>query len=123
MLLDIKLKKSSKIFVKKVKNPNSYGVLEEKNNKPLIIHEKPKSFISYNAVIGVYMYNFSVVNQAKNLIPSKRNEIEITDLNNIYLKNNDCEVIYLEDDSHWFDSGTFDSLLDASNFVKKISKS
>ena len=69
------------------------------------------------------MYNFSVINQAKNLIPSKRNEIEITDLNNIYLKNNDCEVIYLEDDSHWFDSGTFDSLLDASNFVKKITKS
>tara|TARA_B100001989_G_C24549207_1_gene473101 strand:+ start:3048 stop:3764 length:717 start_codon:yes stop_codon:yes gene_type:complete len=123
LLLDIKLKKSSKIFVKKVENPNSYGVLEEKNNKPLIIHEKPKSFISNNAVVGVYMYNFSVVNQAKNLIPSKRNEIEITDLNNIYLKNNDCEVIYLEDDSHWFDSGTFDSLLDASNFVKKITKS
>ena len=65
------------------------------------------------------MYNSSVVDIAKRLEPSYRNEYEITDLNNLYLKKNDCEVIKLEEESEWFDSGTFDSLLKASNFVKK----
>jgi len=113
------LKSSSKIFIKKVKNPSSYGVLEIENESPLLIHEKPKTFISNYAVLGIYMYKSSVVDIAKRLEPSNRNELEITDLNNVYLKNNDCEVVTLEDNSKWFDSGTFDSLLKASNFVKK----
>ena len=113
------LKNSSKIFIKKVKNPSPYGVLEIENESPLLIHEKPKTFISNYAVLGIYMYKSSVVDIAKRLEPSNRNELEITDLNNVYLKNNDCDVVRLEENSEWFDSGTFDSLLKASNFVKK----
>ena len=112
------LNKSSKIFVKKVKNANSYGVLEVCNNAPKLIHEKPQKFISNFAVVGLYMYKSSVTDQVKKLNPSKRGELEISDLNNIYLKSGECDVVYLEDDSSWFDSGTFDSLLKASNFVK-----
>ena len=118
-IIGTKMKYSARIFVKKLENPNSYGVLEEKNNVPILIHEKPNNYISDKVVVGIYMYNNSVIRLAKTLKPSKRGELEITDLNNLYLKNNDCEVIYLEDDSQWFDSGTFDSLLKASNFVKK----
>ena len=116
------LKKSSKIFVKKVENPNSYGVLEVFNNTPKLIHEKPQEFISNFAVVGLYMYTSSVIDKVKKLNPSKRGELEITDLNNIYLKGGECDVVYLEDDSSWFDSGTFDSLLKASNFVENYEK-
>ena len=113
------LKSSSKIFIKKVKNPSSYGVLEFQNNSPLLIHEKPKKFISNYAVLGIYMYKSCVIDIAKGLEPSDRNEYEISDLNNIYLKNNDCDIVTLEENSKWFDSGTFDSLLEASNFVMR----
>ncbi len=116
------LKKSSKIFVKKVENPNSYGVLEVFNDTPKLIHEKPQEFFSNFAVVGLYMYTSSVIDKVKRLNPSKRGELEITDLNNIYLKGGECDVVYLEDDSSWFDSGTFDSLLKASNFVKNYEK-
>ena len=116
------LTKSSKIFVKKVENPNSYGVLELFNDIPKLIHEKPQEFISNFAVVGLYMYTSSVIDKVKKLNPSKRGELEITDLNNIYLKSEECDVVYLEDDSSWFDSGTFDSLLKASNFVKNYEK-
>ena len=113
------LNNSSKIFIKKVKNPSSYGVLEIEKESPLLIHEKPKTFISNYAVLGIYMYKSSVVDVAKRLEPSTRNEYEITDLNNIYLKNNDCDIVILEENSKWFDSGTFNTLLEASNFVKR----
>ena len=113
------LKKSSKIFVKKVKNPNSYGVLEVFNNTPKLIHEKPKEFISNFAVVGLYMYNSSVIDKVKKLNPSKRGELEITDLNNIYLEAGECDVVYLEAESNWFDSGTFESLFSASDFVRR----
>ena len=116
------LKNSSKIFIKKVKNPSSYGVLEIKKESPRLIHEKPKKFISNYAVLGIYMYKSSVIDAAKRLKPSNRNEYEITDLNNIFLQKNDCDVIILEENSEWFDSGTFDSLLKASNFVKNYEK-
>tara|TARA_B100000989_G_C19523698_1_gene465652 strand:+ start:1294 stop:2010 length:717 start_codon:yes stop_codon:yes gene_type:complete len=118
-ILDNNLNKSSKIFVKKVKDPNMYGVLEESNKKPVFIHEKPDKYISDNAVVGLYMYNNSVIEIVKNLKPSKRGEIEITDLNNIYISENDCEVIFLEEHSIWFDSGTFESLFNASDYVKR----
>ena len=114
-----KLIKSSKIFVKEVKNPNRYGVLEIQNNEPILIHEKPKENISNYIVVGIYMYNNSVINNVKKLKPSKRGELEITDLNNIYLKNKDCEVVFMKENSVWYDSGDFDSLLNAANFVSK----
>ena len=113
------LKKSSKIFIKKVENPNNYGVLEVFNNAPKFIHEKPSKYISDNAVVGLYMYKNNVIENAKGLNPSKRGELEITDLNNIYIKKNDCEVVYLEEKSEWFDSGTFKSLFDASEYVRR----
>ena len=113
------LKKSSKIFVKKVENPNSYGVLEVFNNIPKLIHEKPKEFISNFAVVGLYMYNSSVIDKVKELNPSKRGELEITDLNNIYIEAGECDVVHLEDESNWFDSGTFESLFSASDFVRR----
>ncbi|GIR27038.1 MAG: hypothetical protein CM15mP41_2240 [Flammeovirgaceae bacterium] len=72
--------------MKKVENPNSYGVLEVLNDIPKLIHEKPQKFISNFAVVGLYMYTSSVINKVKKLNPSKRGELEITDLNNIYLK-------------------------------------
>ena len=121
-ITEMNLNKSSKIFVKKVENPNSYGVLEVFNDTPKLIHEKPKEFISNFAVVGLYMYTSSVIDKVKTLNPSKRGELEITDLNNIYLNGGECDVVYLEDDSNWFDSGTFDSLLKASNFVKNYEK-
>ena len=114
-----KLIKSSKIFVKEVKNPNSYGVLKLDNDIPKLIYEKPKQNISNYIVVGIYMYDNSVINKVKKLKPSKRGELEITDLNNIYLKKRDCEVVFMEKNSVWFDSGDFDSLLNASNFVSK----
>ena len=114
-----KLIKSSKIFVKEVKNPNRYGVLEIQNNEPILIHEKPIKYISDYAVVGLYMFSENVITEVKKLKASKRGELEITDLNNLYLKSNDCEVVYLENDSVWFDSGTFDSLLEASIYIKR----
>ena len=119
LIVDKNFNKPSRIFVKKVEKPNSYGVLEVDNYNPKLIHEKPEKFISNFAVVGLYMYTSSVINQVRKLKPSKRGELEITDLNNIYIKNGECDVVYLENDSSWFDSGTFDSLLKASNFVKK----
>ena len=114
-----KLTKSSKIFVKEVRNPNKYGVLEIQNNEPIFIHEKPKEHISNYIVVGIYMYNNSVINKVKKLKPSNRGELEITDLNNLYIKKKDCEIIYMERNSVWFDSGDFDSLLNASNFISR----
>ena len=114
-----KLMKSSKIFIKEVKNPNRYGVLEIQNNEPILIHEKPTENISNYIVVGIYMYDNSVINKVKKLQPSNRGELEITDLNNQYLKNEDCEIVYMEKNSVWFDSGDFDSLLNAANFVSR----
>ena len=119
VIKDGKLNKSSKIFVKKVKNANRYGVLEEIKNKPILIHEKPLKYISDNAVLGMYMYKNNVIDIVKKLKPSKRGELEITDLNNIYINENECDVVYMEEKSIWFDSGTFESLFDASEYVKK----
>jgi len=113
------LSKGSKIFLKKVDNPNRYGVMEmDSNFNPIAIHEKPSINISNFAVVGLYMFDNSVIKIAEKLIPSKRNELEITDINNIFLKNKNCECVYLPINSKWFDSGTFDSLLEASNYVK-----
>ena len=119
LILNKNLKKSSRIFVKEVANPNSYGVLGLQNKKPILIHEKPKKHISNYIVTGIYMYNNSVVNEVKKLKPSDRGELEITDLNNNYIKKGDCEVVYMEKNSVWFDSGDFDSLLNAANFVSR----
>ena len=82
-----------------------------------MIHEKPNNYISDNAVVGLYMYKNNVIEIVKNLKVSQRGELEITDLNNIYINKNDCDVIYLENNSVWFDSGTFEALFYASEYV------
>tara|TARA_B100000989_G_C19480376_1_gene444850 strand:- start:470 stop:1186 length:717 start_codon:yes stop_codon:yes gene_type:complete len=121
-IIDKSLRNSAKIFVKKVKNPNQYGVLEKIKNDKFIIHEKPKINISNLAVVGLYMFTNSVIEKVKKLKPSERGELEITDINNEYLFENDCEIILLEKDSKWFDSGTFDSLLEASIYIRDNKK-
>ncbi len=105
------------IYTIKSKNPEKYGVIDlDENNKIISIEEKPINPKSNNIVIGLYMYPNSVIEFAKKLKPSKRNELEITDLNNLYLAENKLKCFVLEDVS-WFDCGTIDNLLEANNFI------
>ena len=111
---------SPSIHCFQVNEPERYGVIELKNKKPYKIIEKPINYVSDWAVTGLYSYGPEVVNIAKNLSPSKRGELEITDINNIYLKNNNLKVNFLPNNNIWLDTGTFQSLLDANNFVASI---
>ena len=109
----------SKVFGCEVIDPHRYGVLEVSNdNIPIRIIEKPTEFVSSIAVTGLYCYNSEVINLAKSLKPSDRNELEITDINNLYIKNDNLEFCLLSKSDVWMDSGTFDSLIDASNYIK-----
>lgn len=110
------------IFTKKVSNPEDYGVLNFSNDKISNIIEKPREFISNDAVIGLYFYEKNIAQIAKKLEPSKRGELEITDLNNILINENRMSVIKLKDEMLWFDAGTHDSLLECSNFVASVQK-
>ena len=112
-------KNGGQIFLYKVNDPSRYGVAEIKNKNIIKIIEKPKKTISKYAVTGIYLYDKIVVDLVKTLKPSKRNEIEITDLNNIYLNKKRLESIILDNSFSWLDTGTFDSLLEASIFVKE----
>jgi glucose-1-phosphate thymidylyltransferase len=111
----------AKIFLHQVKNPNEYGVVElNKNKKIKKIVEKPRKFISNYAVTGMYLFDQRVISLTKKLKPSKRNELEITDLLNLYLKKNKLNYEILGRGHTWFDAGTHDSLLSASQFIKAI---
>ena len=90
------------------------------NNYIIGIEEKPKEPKSDYAVTGLYFYDNSVIEKAKEIKPSKRNELEITDLNNLYLKEKRLKARLLGGGYTWFDTGTFNSLLDASNMMKSI---
>jgi len=103
-----------------VNDPGRYGILEKKNNKPYKIIEKPSKPKSNNAITGIYFYPKNVSLEAKKLKPSKRRELEISDLNQTYLLNEKLSVTELDKRSTWLDCGTFESLLNASNFVSKI---
>lgn len=106
------------IFARKVDDPERFGVVEfDKNMKALSIEEKPQKPKSNYAVVGLYTYDNRVVEFAKNLKPSDRGEIEITDINNIYLKNGEIKVNVF--DTLWEDAGTFDSLLRVGNIMAK----
>jgi len=109
--------KGAKILLKKVDDPERFGVAELKGNKIVSIEEKPKKPKSDYAVTGVYMYDSKVFDIAKTLKPSKRGELEITDVNNAYIKRG--ELTYGVLDGWWTDSGTFDSLLRASMLIAK----
>ena len=111
------------IFGYHVKDPRSFGVVEfDKNGKVLSLEEKPQDPKSNYAVPGLYFYDNKVVEYAKQLIPSDRGEIEITDLNRKYLKENKLFVELFGRGMAWFDTGTHDGLLEASNFVEAIQK-
>ena len=109
------------IFAYHVHDPQRYGVVEfDQNNKAISIEEKPKSPKSNYAVPGIYFYDNSVISIAKNIKPSERGELEITDVNKEYLKDQKLKVQILDKGTAWLDTGTFDSLMQASHFVQVI---
>jgi glucose-1-phosphate thymidylyltransferase len=113
--------KSAVIFATHVKDPERYGVVEyDGSNNVLGIEEKPNNPKSNYAVIGIYIYPKGVSEIAKTIEPSGRGELEITTLNQYYLKENRLNLTKLGRGYAWFDTGTFDSLLEASNYVKSI---
>ena len=103
-----------------IKNPNDYGVVKFKNNKIYSIIEKPKKFISNVAVTGIYFYPKNLKNYTNNMRPSQRGELEITSVNNKFLKNNLLELEILDDASMWMDLGNHASLLKGSQFIEAI---
>lgn len=115
------IKHGAAVFGYYVNDPERYGVVEfDSNKKAINLEEKPKNPKSNYAVTGLYFYDNTVVEKAKSLKPSKRGELEITDLNQLYLNENLLEVKVLGRGIAWLDTGTHDSLLDASNFIAAI---
>lgn len=109
------------IFGYYVDDPERFGIVEfDKTGKAISIEEKPEKPKSNYCVTGLYFYDNRVVEYAKQLKPSKRGEYEITDLNRIYLENNELEVEVLGQGFTWLDTGTHESLVEATNFVKTV---
>ena len=111
------------VFGYYVDNAERYGVVENDNRgNVLSIEEKPKLPKSNYAVVGLYFYPNSVIEISKKINPSKRGELEITTINQIYLKNSELKVELLDKDFTWLDSGTHESMLEASNYIHTIEK-
>lgn len=115
--------KDNTVVAYEVSNPGSYGVVDFDNNgNALSIEEKPKNPKSNFAVVGLYFYDQDVVNIAKSLKPSARGELEISDINSIYLNAGTLKVKRMSRGSAWLDAGNVDALLDAANFVATLEK-
>lgn len=116
---DIKnFKSGGQVFAKKVTDPERFGVIKfDEEGKATEVVEKPKEFVSDWALTGLYSYDSRVIEIAKNLVPSDRGEIEITDINRKYLEMGELMVKKIE--GEWLDAGTFDSLLEAGKVVKE----
>ena len=111
------------VFGYHVQNPSDYGVVEfNSSGKAISLEEKPKEPKSNYAVPGLYFYDNRVVEIAKNVKPSPRGELEITDINKVYLEDETLNVQLLSRGTAWLDTGTHDSLLDASHFIATIEK-
>jgi glucose-1-phosphate thymidylyltransferase len=109
--------RGAKIFLKEVEDAERFGVAEIVGDRIAGIEEKPKQPKSRYAVTGIYLYDGTVFDKVRQLVPSKRGELEITDVNNAYIKEGSMTFSHL--DGWWTDAGTFDSLLRASNLVAK----
>ncbi|MEV6068464.1 glucose-1-phosphate thymidylyltransferase RfbA [Nocardia sp. NPDC052001] len=108
------------VFAYRVSNPTAYGVVEFADGKAISIEEKPKTPRSNYAIPGLYFYDNDVLAIARELKPSDRGEYEITDINRAYLEQGRLNVEVLRRGTAWLDTGTFDSLLDAANYVRTI---
>ena len=115
--------KKAKIFGYYVNNPSRYGVVEnDKNGNVISLEEKPKNPKSNYAVVGLYFYPNHVIKTAKNIKPSNRGELEITSVNNSFLKSKSLIVELFDKNFTWLDSGTHESMLEASNYIHTIEK-
>ena len=113
--------KIATVFGYPVRDPSRYGVIEfDKIGNAISIEEKPKNPKSNYAVTGLYFYPNSVVNLAKEITPSERGELEITSINQVYLKNSELKVELMQRGFAWLDTGTHESLIEASNYIKMI---
>ncbi|CAG0888942.1 unnamed protein product [Darwinula stevensoni] len=111
------------VFAYQVSHPENYGVIEfDENSRACSLEEKPPHPRSSYAVPGIYVYPSDVVEKAANLLPSARGELEITDLNRLYLEEGKLHVSRLERGFAWFDMGTHDDLLEASNFIASLER-
>jgi len=116
----IKLNKGAKIILHKVLDPQKFGVAKIKKKKILSIKEKPKKFFSDLAITGLYFFDKNVVKYSKELKPSKRNELEITDLLNKYKQNNSLSAEFIGRGGAWLDTGSIEDFYKTSNFVSSI---
>lgn len=117
----VKMKDGATVFGYYVKDPERYGVAEfNEDGLVLSLEEKPESPKSNYAVVGLYFYDNTVIEKAKSLRPSSRGELEITDLNRLYLEDGNLSVELLGRGMAWLDTGTHESLLQASNFIQTI---
>ena len=116
----IKVKNGAKVFLHKVKSPEKYGVAKIKKDKIILIKEKPKKYFSDFAITGLYFFDKNVVRYSKELKPSKRGELEITDLLNKYKKRNKLTADFIGRGGAWLDTGSISDYYKTSNFVSAI---